>query len=185
MALPCPLITSAPTPLFSVLLSASRLPTSQGQVCVFFICFPSMNLRAWSPESSGGCLLTGEAETGESICSSDSRRSCWHGASFQEEHLARQSSCSVRPARPPAHRAGLREGLVSAWKMRSLRSLPAPPEPRAHSLFNEMLLSNVFTGNWCGGFFLSPLFLPGPWHGCSCHRSGLEARFRVGKQACH
>lgn len=37
---------------------------------------------------------------------------------------------------------------MSASEMRSLTSPPAPPEPRTQSLFNEMLFSNVFPGNW-------------------------------------
>lgn len=132
---------------------------SRAGLCLFHL-LPQHGSQSLEPRVIRGCLLMGKAETGESICSSDPRRSPWHRASFQEEHLAWQSSRSVRPAWPPASPCLAAGGPRVGWKMRSLRSLP---RPRAHSLFNEMLFSNVFPGSWCGGFFLYPLFLPGPW----------------------
>lgn len=84
-------------------LPLSRLPTSQGQVRVFFICFPSVELRAWNLAVIGECVLTGDVETEkEHLLIRPLQVWLGIGASFQEEHLARQSSRLARPVRQPA-----------------------------------------------------------------------------------
>lgn len=134
---------------------------SRAGLCLFHL-LPQHEAQSLEPRVIRECLLTGEAETGENICSSDPRRSAGTELPSRRNILPGRAPAPRSPrSRRQLRRAWQREGLVSAWKMRSLTRLPVPPEPLAHSLFNEMF-SNVLPGNWRGGFFLPPLFLPGP-----------------------
>lgn len=70
---------------------------------VFFICLPSMRLRAWNLAVIRECLLAWDVETGENICSSDPCRSGWASVlSSRRNTLPRGSSCLGRPRSWPA-----------------------------------------------------------------------------------
>lgn len=84
-------------------------------------------------------------------------------ASFQEKHLAQQSSCSGRPARPPALpclAAGGPCGSLGNEVTYELACATHPPSLACVPCSMRCCFQMCSQGTVMG-FFLSPLFLPG------------------------